>query len=95
MPDMFTCKIYPVSQRETDFLRKWINMNLEKCFIHESKSLYASLTFLIKKKNGDFRVIQDYRTLNEHTVPNVSPLPLIGSIIEKLHGWTLFTKFNI
>ena len=51
--------------------------------------------FLIKKKNGDFRVIQDYRTLNKHTVPDVSPLPLIGLIIDKLHGRTLFTKFDI
>jgi len=94
-PDTFSCKIYPISTRETEFLREWINENLEKQFIRESKSPYASPTFLIKKKNGDFRVIQDYRTLNEHTVPDVSPLPLIGSIIEKLHGRTLFTKFDI
>ena len=28
-------------------------------------------------------------------IPDVSPLPLIGSIFEKLHGCTLFTKFDI
>jgi hypothetical protein len=72
-----------------------VDENLQKHFIRESKSPFASPTFLIKKKNGDFRVIQDYRTLNEHTIPDVSPLPLIGSIIEKLHGRTLFTKFDI
>jgi hypothetical protein len=94
-PDTFSCKIYPVSTRETEFLRGWIGENLEKHFIRESKSPYASPTFLIKKKNGDFRVIQDYRTLNEHTVPDVSPLPLISLLIEKLHGRALFTKFDI
>ena len=94
-PDTFSCKIYPISHRETEFLQGWIDKNLGKHFIRESKSPYASPTFLIKKKNGDFRVIQDYRMLNEHTVPDMSPLPLIGSIIDKLHERTLFTKFDI
>ena len=95
VPDTFSCKIYPILIEETKFLREWIDNNLGKNFIRESRSPYTSPTFLIKKKNEDFHVIQDYRTLNEHTVPDVSPLPLIGSLIEKLHGQTLFTKFNI
>ena len=94
-PDTFSCKIYPISFKETEFLREWVSDNLEKDFIRESKSPFASPMFLIKKKNGDYRVIQDYRTLNEHTIPDVSPLPLIGEIISKLHGRTLFTKFDI
>ena len=92
---MFSCKIYPISTQETEFLQGWVDENLEKCFKKESKSLYALPTFLIKKKNSVFWVIQDYRMLNEHTVLDVSPLPLIGSIINKLHGWTLFIKFDI
>jgi len=91
----FSCKIYPISTPETNFLRDWIDENLQKQFIHESKSPYASPTFLIKKKNEDYRVIQDYQTLNAWTVPDTSPLPLIAPLIEKLHGKTLFTKFDI
>src|SRR6266699_6391837 len=95
MPDTFSCKIYPIFTPETNFLRDWIDENLQKNFICESKSPYASLTFLIKKKNGDYQVIQDYQTLNAWTIPDTSPLPLITPLIEKLHGRTLFTKFNI
>src|SRR6266576_4743906 len=62
--DTFSCKIYPISTPKTNFLRNWIDENLQKQFIHESKSPYASPTFLIKKKNGDYCIIQDYRTLN-------------------------------
>ncbi len=94
-PDTFSCKIYPISTSETNFLRNWIDENLQKQFIRKSKSPYASPTFLIKKKNGDYRVIQDYRTLNAWTVPDTSPLPLIAPLIEKLHGKTLFTEFDI
>ncbi|HYT43323.1 MAG TPA: hypothetical protein VEP90_13380, partial [Methylomirabilota bacterium] len=93
--DTFSCKIYPISTLEMNFLRDWIDENLQKNFIHESKSPYASPTFLIKKKNGDYQVIQDYQTLNAWTIPNVSPLLLIAPLIEKLHGKTLFTKFDI
>ena len=94
-PDMFSCKIYPISLKETAYLREWVSENFDKQFIRESKSPFASPTLLIKKKNSDYQVIQDYCTLNEHTIPDVSPLLLIGEIISKLHGWTLFTKFNI
>ncbi|HYT41984.1 MAG TPA: hypothetical protein VEP90_06540, partial [Methylomirabilota bacterium] len=59
-PDTFSCKIYPISTPETNFLRDWIDENLQKNFIRESKSPYASPTFLIKKKNRDYQVIQDY-----------------------------------
>jgi hypothetical protein len=51
--------------------------------------------FLIEKKNGDYRVVQDYKTLNDYTIPDRHPLPLITNLIEQLNGKTLFTKFNI
>jgi hypothetical protein len=94
-PDTFSCKIYPISTAETKFLREWVQDNLKKGFIRESKSPFTSPMFLIKKKNGDFQVIQDYRTLNDHTVPDVSSLPLIGDSVNRLHRCTLFTKFDI
>ena len=56
-PNTFSCKIYLISTPETNFLRDWIDENLQKEFIHELKSPYASPTFLIKKKNGDYQVI--------------------------------------
>ena len=80
---------------QTKFMRKWLAEELEKKFIRESKSPYPSLMFLIKKKNGDYRVVQDYQRLNSYTVPDKTPLPLISNIIKQLGGKTLFTKFDI
>jgi hypothetical protein len=37
----------------------------------------------------------DYRPLNEHTIKNKYPLPLISQLIDQMRGCTLFTKFNI
>jgi hypothetical protein len=94
-PKTFPCKIYPILKPKTEFLCTWVHENLEKKFIRESKSPYTCSTFFIKKKNRDYHIIQDYWQLNQFTVPNAMPLPLIMSLIEKLHGKTLFTKFDI
>jgi hypothetical protein len=64
-------------------------------FIRLSKSPYPCPTFLIEKKNGDYRVVQDYKMLNEYTIPDKHPLPLITNLIEQLHRKILFTKFDI
>jgi hypothetical protein len=39
--------------------------------------------------------VQDYKPLNDYTVLDKHPLPLITNLIEQLNGKTLFTKFDI
>jgi hypothetical protein len=95
VPKFFKNHVYSMPKEQTTFLRSWINEELEKGFIRPSKSQYPSPTFLIKKKNNDYRVVQDYQQLNKYTVPDRHPLPLITELIEQLHGKQLFTKFDI
>ncbi len=49
----------------------------------------------IKKKDGSLRLIQDYRMLNEMTVKNKYPLPLISELVNQLRGAKYFTKLDI
>jgi hypothetical protein len=91
----FPCKIYLILKPKTEFLYTCVHENLKKNFIKESKLPYACPTFFIKKKNEDYYIIQDYWQLNQFTVLNAMPLPLITLLIEKLHEKTLFTKFDI
>ena len=49
----------------------------------------------IYKKDGSFRLVQDYREINKHTVRNVYPMPHIEQILEQLHGKTIFTALDI
>ena len=56
---------------------------------------YASGFFLIKKKDGKFRPVQDYRNLNKWTIPNKYPLPLILELVHNLADKQLFSKFDI
>jgi hypothetical protein len=40
-------------------------------------------------------MVQDYHYLNEHTVKNNYPLPLISQLIDTLKGSKLFTKIDL
>lgn len=55
----------------------------------------ASPFFFIKKKDGSLRPVQDYRKLNETTVKNCYPLPLIRELLDKLKGAQYFTKLDV
>ena len=41
------------------------------------------------------RPVQDYRPINQWTIKNKYPLPLIPQLIDRLRGCTLFAKFDI
>lgn len=55
----------------------------------------ASPFFFVKKKDGALRPVQDYRRLNEMTIKNRYPLPLISELIDKLKGAKYFTKLDV
>ncbi len=67
---------------------------MESGRIRASKSPFAS-PFFIKKKDGTLRPVQDYHKLNEMTIKNQYPLPLISELIDKLHGAKYFTKLDV
>ena len=55
----------------------------------------ATPFFFVDKKDGKLRPVQDYRRLNDITVKNAAPLPLIPDLIDKLHNAHYFTKLDI
>ena len=88
-------KNYNLSLEEQKELDKFLNENLEKGYIRPSQSPMASPFFFIKKKDGKLRPCQDYRYLNDGTIKNAYPLPLISEIMDKLKGAKYFSKFDV
>lgn len=50
---------------------------------------------LVKKKNGTWRFCVDYRTLNEITVKDAYPIPIVNEIFDELHGTKYFSKIDL
>jgi Reverse transcriptase (RNA-dependent DNA polymerase) len=87
-----TFNLTPEEQVELD---KFWKENLDKGYIKPSQLPMASPFFFVKKKDGKLRPCQDYRYLNDWTVKNTYPLPLISEIMDKIKGAKFFTKFDV
>jgi len=94
-PATMRTKVYPMSANEQEELNRFIEENLQKGYIRPSKSPLASPVFFVKKKDGKLRFVQDYRRLNEFTIKNRYPLPLVSDIINRLKGAKYFSKFDV
>ena len=87
--------IYRLTPSEHTALKTYITDHLKRGYIHPSKSPMASPFFFVDKKDGKLRPDQDYRALNDITIKNAAPLPLIPELIDKLQGVRYFTKLDI
>jgi hypothetical protein len=87
-------KTYNLTPEEQIELDKFLKKNLDKEYIKLSQSPMAS-PFFVKKKDGKLRPYQDYQYLNDWTVRNAYPLPLISEIMDKIKGAKFFTKFDV
>ena len=54
-----------------------------------------SLVFFVSKKNGGKRIIMDYHNLNDQTIKNNYPLPLIMDLIDNMGSKQVFTKMDL
>ena len=88
-------KVYALSRAEQVELDKFIDEHLATGRIRPSKSPIASPFFFVKKKDGSLRPVQDYRRLNEITIRNRYPLPLVSELMDKLKGAKHFTKLDV
>jgi Reverse transcriptase (RNA-dependent DNA polymerase) len=88
-------KLIPLSQVEQEELWKFVKEHTARGTIQPLKSPYKAYFFYIKKKDGKLRPVQDYQPVNQWTICNAYPLPLIPELINRLSGCSLYTKFDI
>ena len=84
-----------MNPKEMEACKAFIDEHLKSGKIRKSQSPQVSPFFFVRKKDGGLRPCQDYRYLNEHTVKNAYPLPLISTLIDKLKRAKYFSKMDI
>jgi len=85
----------PLSPAELRCIKKWIDEMLDKGFIRESTSPAAAPLLLAAKPGGGVRICHDYRGLNNVTIKNRYPLPLIRETLDSLCGAKFYTKLDV
>lgn len=88
-------KVYPVSPSEQEKLDEFIAENLKSGRIRPSQSPIAAPFFFVKKKDGALRPVQDYRRINEATIRDSWPLPLISDVLNRIKDAKYFSKFDV
>ncbi|KAK3086715.1 hypothetical protein FSP39_022396 [Pinctada imbricata] len=76
-------------------VNKHIDAMLERKVIQPSKSPWSSPIILAKKKDGSTRFCVDYRRLNEVTIKDAYPLPLIQESLDHLSGARWFSTLDL
>jgi hypothetical protein len=84
-----------MTQEEDKGLLKFLKEQEAKGYIRPSISPYASSFFFIQKKDGKLQPVQDYRRINDITISNQYPLPLITELLTDLSGARIFTKLDV
>ena len=88
-------KVYLLLREEREEVREFVKEQLRKGYIRPSKSPQTAPVFFVGKKNGKKQMVQDYQYLNEWTVKNNYPLPLISDVLENIGTKKVFTKMDL
>ena len=83
--------IYNLEPVELETLKTYIETNLANGFIQPFKSPAGALILFDRKPDRSFRLCVDYRGLNNITIKNRYPLPLIGKSLDWLDKARRFT----
>ena len=76
--------IYSLGPTELEALRGYIEVNLNNGFIRPSTSPAGAPILFIRKPSGGLRLCVYYRGLNNITIKNRYPLPLVGEALDRL-----------
>ncbi|SLM38734.1 gag polymerase env, partial [Lasallia pustulata] len=87
-------KLYSMSPAELDVLKVYLNDAVKASIIRKLISPAASPVMFVPKSDGSLRLVIDYRRLNDITIKNRYPLPLISDMLDRLQGAKKFTKLD-
>jgi hypothetical protein len=87
--------LFHQSAKDAEVMREYVEAGLRSGTLIPSTSPYGSMALIVKKKDGTPRVVIDYRALNEVTIKNKYPLPLMDELFDRTVGARFFTSIDL
>src|SRR3954469_22585933 len=86
---------YRMPANELAELKEQIRDLQTKGFIRPSSSPWGAPVLFVEKKDVTMRMCVDYRSLNDVTIKNKYPLPVINDLFDQLEGACVFSKIDL
>ena len=86
---------YRLTPVEKEELIKRVAEFIERGWIEPSNSPWSASVLFAPKPNGKLRFCVDYRRLNEVTVKDAGPLPLISETLDALQGAHVYSALDL
>ena len=95
-PKIYRHRQYQLQGDRAEAMKKFLAEFIERGWIEPSDSEWASPAFIVpKKEKGEWRLVVDYRGLNEQTKHHSYSLPLIYTILPKQQKEWIFTVLDL
>jgi len=86
---------YRYAQLLKDEIEAQCKAMLAQGIIRQSTSAVSSPVLLVRKSDGSWQFCVDYRALNNKTVRDKFPIPIIEELLDELKGAVFFTKLDL
>jgi len=87
--------VCPMSQYQLNTLKTYLDEMLAQGKITHSQSPAGAPILFVPKPDGRLRLCVDYRQLNQLTILDKYPLPLMSELRDRVAGATIFTKLDL
>ena len=95
-PKIYRHREYQLQGDRAEAMKTLLAEFIERGWIEPSDSEWARPAFIVlKKEKGEWRLVVDYRGLNEQTEHDSYSLPLIDTILQKQQKKLIFTVLDL